>query len=343
MNRGAFKQTVTRGIKRRHRGHAPRLSAPKLVAPQSAAPMMGGGAFSSPARVAAAGRGGDTMLAHINPQEAALLKAQGGSGTINPRTGLREYKYGGDTNEGGAHGFGGGGFGGGNAAGRGGISDMALGRSAASRAVSAQRGTGLGGTIGRVGGAVLGTLAGGPLGGVLGYKAGGALGNTLGNTLGGTGSFGAGGTAGNAGAGLGATGGSGNAVRDLFHSTSLGSPLGNTAASSPVPQPPTGANPYAGIPQRAADYSFQNPQQLIAPGAIDGGGAFTPPGGGSFQTMGNRPFAGGMFSRPNATPGMPGLMAPPQVQYPPQMQVPLPWPMNSYQGPRPSGFGGIRG
>jgi hypothetical protein len=40
------------------------------------------------------GRGGDTILAHINPQEAALLKRMGGSGTINPYTGLREYKIG---------------------------------------------------------------------------------------------------------------------------------------------------------------------------------------------------------------------------------------------------------
>ena len=31
------------------------------------------------------------MLAHINPQEAELLKAMGGAGTINPRTGLREF------------------------------------------------------------------------------------------------------------------------------------------------------------------------------------------------------------------------------------------------------------
>jgi hypothetical protein len=31
------------------------------------------------------------MLAHINPQEAALLKAHGGSGTINPHTGLPEF------------------------------------------------------------------------------------------------------------------------------------------------------------------------------------------------------------------------------------------------------------
>jgi len=37
------------------------------------------------------GRGGDTMLAHINPQEAALLKRLGGSGTINPVTGLPEF------------------------------------------------------------------------------------------------------------------------------------------------------------------------------------------------------------------------------------------------------------
>ena len=37
------------------------------------------------------GRGGDTELAHVNPQEKAMLKAMGGSGTINPNTGLREY------------------------------------------------------------------------------------------------------------------------------------------------------------------------------------------------------------------------------------------------------------
>ena len=37
------------------------------------------------------GRNGDTMVAHINPQEAAMLKAMGGSGTINPTTGLPEF------------------------------------------------------------------------------------------------------------------------------------------------------------------------------------------------------------------------------------------------------------
>jgi len=43
------------------------------------------------------GRGRDTVLAHITPKEAALLKRRGGSGTINPDTGLPEFEdYGGD-------------------------------------------------------------------------------------------------------------------------------------------------------------------------------------------------------------------------------------------------------
>ena len=41
------------------------------------------------------GREGDTELAHVNTWEANLLKAHGGSGSINPITGLREYKGGG--------------------------------------------------------------------------------------------------------------------------------------------------------------------------------------------------------------------------------------------------------
>ena len=38
------------------------------------------------------GRNGDTILAHINPREAALLREQGGSGEINPDTGLMEFE-----------------------------------------------------------------------------------------------------------------------------------------------------------------------------------------------------------------------------------------------------------
>lgn len=47
------------------------------------------------------GRGGDTLLAHINPKEATLLKAYGGSGTRNPKTGLLQFDGGGDSGYGG--------------------------------------------------------------------------------------------------------------------------------------------------------------------------------------------------------------------------------------------------
>ncbi len=43
------------------------------------------------AELARMGQGGDTILAHITPGEAALLKRAGGSGTINPYTGLPQY------------------------------------------------------------------------------------------------------------------------------------------------------------------------------------------------------------------------------------------------------------
>ena len=42
------------------------------------------------------GRGNDTLLAHITPREAEILKAAGGSGTTNPETGLLEF-YDGET------------------------------------------------------------------------------------------------------------------------------------------------------------------------------------------------------------------------------------------------------
>jgi len=38
------------------------------------------------------GRGKDTVLAHITPKEAALLKRRGGSGATNPATGLPEFQ-----------------------------------------------------------------------------------------------------------------------------------------------------------------------------------------------------------------------------------------------------------
>jgi hypothetical protein len=50
------------------------------------------GGIAEAARIVAnQGRYGDTMLAHITPQEARMLRRQGGSGSINPVTGLPEY------------------------------------------------------------------------------------------------------------------------------------------------------------------------------------------------------------------------------------------------------------
>ena len=44
------------------------------------------------ADIAAMGDGGDTELAHVNEKEVKFLKKLGGAGTINPKTGLREFK-----------------------------------------------------------------------------------------------------------------------------------------------------------------------------------------------------------------------------------------------------------
>jgi hypothetical protein len=53
--------------------------------------MAKGGLADVASYLAAQGRNGDSMLAHITPEEAQLLKDRGGSGTINPVTGLPEF------------------------------------------------------------------------------------------------------------------------------------------------------------------------------------------------------------------------------------------------------------
>ena len=58
---------------------------------RSTTKMARGGLASAARQLRRAGRNGDTMLAHINPREAQMLKQAGGSGTINPSTGLPEY------------------------------------------------------------------------------------------------------------------------------------------------------------------------------------------------------------------------------------------------------------
>jgi hypothetical protein len=54
--------------------------------------MAQGGLVMAARQLQRQGRGGDTELAHINPREAEMLRLMGGSGTVNPNTGLREYK-----------------------------------------------------------------------------------------------------------------------------------------------------------------------------------------------------------------------------------------------------------
>lgn len=53
--------------------------------------MAEGGLADVASYLASQGRNGDSMLAHITPEEASLLKRRGGSGTINPVTGLPEF------------------------------------------------------------------------------------------------------------------------------------------------------------------------------------------------------------------------------------------------------------
>ena len=51
-----------------------------------------GGLMVAGRHLANQGQGGDSMLAHINPREAEVLRRMGGQGTVNPNTGLAEYK-----------------------------------------------------------------------------------------------------------------------------------------------------------------------------------------------------------------------------------------------------------
>lgn len=53
--------------------------------------MFARGGLAGVRTLARQGRFGDTMMAHISPEEAAMLKARGGAGTINPNTGYPQY------------------------------------------------------------------------------------------------------------------------------------------------------------------------------------------------------------------------------------------------------------
>jgi hypothetical protein len=51
-----------------------------------------GGLSVAARKMQTGGRGGDTELVHVNRREAEILRRMGGAGTVNPNTGLREYK-----------------------------------------------------------------------------------------------------------------------------------------------------------------------------------------------------------------------------------------------------------
>jgi hypothetical protein len=53
--------------------------------------MFARGGLAGMRTLARQGRMGDTMMAHVSPEEAAMLKARGGAGTINPMTGYPQY------------------------------------------------------------------------------------------------------------------------------------------------------------------------------------------------------------------------------------------------------------
>jgi len=61
--------------------------------PQEPLAMNSGGLADAAKALQAKGRGRDTMLAHITPQEAEMLRKAGGLGTRNPYTGLPEYGF----------------------------------------------------------------------------------------------------------------------------------------------------------------------------------------------------------------------------------------------------------
>jgi hypothetical protein len=73
--------------------HELKQDTAERATPMEGMPMAQGGLADVTQYLQSQGRDGDTILAHINPEEAALLKAFGGSGTINPNTGLREFAF----------------------------------------------------------------------------------------------------------------------------------------------------------------------------------------------------------------------------------------------------------
>jgi len=69
-------------------GTGPMAGGPPPMQPAQIVPNMARGGLAS------LGRGGDTELVHVNRREKEMLQRMGGTGAVNPNTGLREYKGG---------------------------------------------------------------------------------------------------------------------------------------------------------------------------------------------------------------------------------------------------------
>jgi hypothetical protein len=83
---------VHQAMMKKSDGGGPNMPAPMPTAPGY---KKGGivGLHEAAQKLKDAGRNDDTMLAHITPEEAMLLKGRGGEGSINPMTGLPEYGF----------------------------------------------------------------------------------------------------------------------------------------------------------------------------------------------------------------------------------------------------------
>jgi hypothetical protein len=85
---GTLAMIIMQAKKSRMQGNQSAVVTPPLTPPMG---MARGGIAEAAQLVASQGRNGDSMLAHITPEEASMLRARGGVGTINPVTGLPQY------------------------------------------------------------------------------------------------------------------------------------------------------------------------------------------------------------------------------------------------------------
>lgn len=231
----------------------------KLREGPGAQPAMARGGLTDLRTLASRGRMGDTMLAHVSPEEAALLRTRGGAGTVNPETGLPQYfslkKVLGAVLPIALNFI---------APGIGTAIGTALGASAATAAMVGQAVIG-GVSSGLTGGSVLRGATLGALGGGLGEMAGGAANEALGLGLGETGRSILGGAL--VGGGLGAATGQGFGRGALMGAAGAGLGAATQGVGSGALGAGIGAGGQMAGRMLGAGYS---PKEALAAGALSG-------------------------------------------------------------------------